>query len=292
MSNPKEIKNRILSIASIIKTTEAMKMISIVKLRKSKESLIHFKKYSKYIEQLFQNILYSFHENTKILKKNNYFFSSKKKKLFIVITSNRGLCGSFNSLIFDKIYKIIQKKDNSVKNEDIFFSIGKKGFNFFLSKKYTLYEYNKKFLNNFSDIYFFVKKIIEDFLSQKISSIYLIYNYLKNTLFQEVIVEKILPISIPTFSNQKLSEYEYSILEPSNMVILDYMIPKLISVKIFKSLLESYTSEHTSRMISMHKATENANDIKRNLMLNYNKERQTNITKEILEIISGWEALI
>ncbi|AWU45573.1 ATP synthase F1 subunit gamma [Blattabacterium punctulatus] len=292
MSNPKEIKNRILSIASIIKTTEAMKMISIVKLRKSKESLIHFKKYSKYIEQLFQNILYSFHGNTKILKKNNYFFSSKKKKLFIVITSNRGLCGSFNSLIFDKIYKIIQKKDNSVKNEDIFFSIGKKGFNFFLSKKYTLYEYNKKFLNNFSDIYFFVKKIIEDFLSQKISSIYLIYNYLKNTLFQEVIVEKILPISIPTFSNQKLSEYEYSILEPSNMVILDYMIPKLISVKIFKSLLESYTSEHTSRMISMHKATENANDIKRNLMLNYNKERQTNITKEILEIISGWEALI
>ncbi|AWU39481.1 ATP synthase F1 subunit gamma [Blattabacterium punctulatus CPU2] len=294
MSNPKEIKNRILSIASIIKTTEAMKMISIIKLRKSKESLIHFKKYSKYIEQLFQNILYSFHENTKILKKNNYFFSSKKKKLFIVITSNRGLCGSFNSLIFDKIHKIIQKKDHSVKNGDIFFSIGKKGFDFFLSKKYTLYEYEykKKFLNNFSDIYFFVKKIIEDFLSQKISSIYLIYNYLKNTLFQKVIVEKILPISIPTFSNKKLSEYEYSILEPSNMVILDYMIPKLISVKIFKSLLESYTSEHTSRMISMHKATENANDIKRNLMLNYNKERQTNITKEILEIISGLEALI
>ncbi|AWU45039.1 ATP synthase F1 subunit gamma [Blattabacterium punctulatus] len=292
MSNPKEIKNRILSIASIIKTTEAMKMISIIKLRKSKESLIHFKKYSKYIEELFQNILYSFHENKKILKKNNYFFSSKKKKLFIVITSNRGLCGSFNSLIFDKIHKIIQKKDNLVKNGDIFFSIGKKGFNFLLSKKYTLYEYKKKILNNFSDIYFFVKKIIEDFLSQKISSIYLIYNYLKNTLFQEVIVEKILPISFPTFRNQKLSEYEYSILEPSNMVILDYMIPKLISVKIFKSLLESYTSEHTSRMISMHKATENANDIKRNLMLNYNKERQTNITKEILEIISGLEALI
>ncbi|AWU46120.1 ATP synthase F1 subunit gamma [Blattabacterium punctulatus] len=292
MSNPKEIKNRILSIASIIKTTEAMKMISIIKLRKSKESLIHFKKYSKYIEELFQNILYSFHKNKKILKKNNYFFSSKKKKLFIVITSNRGLCGSFNSLIFDKIHKIIQKKDNSVKNGDIFFSIGKKGFDFFLSKKYTLYEYKKNFLNNFSDIYFFVKKIIEDFLSQKISSIYLIYNYLKNTLFQEVIVEKILPISFPTFRNQKLSEYEYSILEPSNMVILDYMIPKLISVKIFKSLLESYTSEHTSRMISMHKATENANDIKRNLMLNYNKERQTNITKEILEIISGLEALI
>ncbi|AEU09561.1 ATP synthase F1 subunit gamma [Blattabacterium sp. (Cryptocercus punctulatus) str. Cpu] len=293
MSNPKEIKNRILSIASIIKTTEAMKMISIVKLRKSKESLIHFKKYSKYIEQLFQNILYSFHENTKILKKNNYFFSSKKK-LFIVITSNRGLCGSFNSLIFDKINKIIQKKDNSVKNEDIFFSIGKKGFNFFFYQKNILYmNIKKKFLKLiFLDIYFFVKKIIEDFLSQKISSIYLIYNYLKNTLFQEVIVEKILPISLPTFSNQKLSEYEYSILEPSNMVILNYMIPKLISVKIFKSLLESSTSEHTSRMISMHKATENANDIKRNLMLNYNKERQTNITKEILEIISGWEALI
>ncbi|WP_113738481.1 ATP synthase F1 subunit gamma [Blattabacterium clevelandi] len=292
MSNTKEIKNRILSIASIIKTTEAMKMISIIKLRKSKESLIHFKKYSQHIEQLFKNILFSFHENIEILKNNNYFFSSKKNTLFIVITSNRGLCGSFNSLIFDKINEIIQKKENSIKNEYIFFSIGKKGFDYLLSKKYTLYEYKKNFVNNFSNIYFFVKKIIEDFLSKKISSIYLIYNYLKNTLFQEVIVEKILPISIPTFSNKKLSEYEYSILEPSNMIILNHMIPKLISVKIFKSLLESYTSEHTSRMISMHKATENANDIKRNLMLNYNKERQTNITKEILEIISGLEALI
>ncbi|AWU43929.1 ATP synthase F1 subunit gamma [Blattabacterium sp. (Cryptocercus kyebangensis)] len=292
MSNSKEIKNRILSIASIIKITEAMKMISIVKLRKSKESLLHFKKYSKHIEQLFQNILFSFHENTDILKKNNYFFSSKKNKLFLVITSNRGLCGSFNSLIFDKIHEIIQKKEDSLKNGCIFFSIGKKGFDYFLSKKYTLYDYNKNLLNNFSDIYLFVQKIIEDFLSKKISSIYLIYNHLKNSLFQKVIVEQIFPISIPTFRKKKLSEYEYSILEPSNIEILDHLIPKLISVKIFKSLLESYTSEHTARMISMHKATENANDIKRNLMLNYNKERQTNITKEILEIISGLEALI
>ncbi|AER40587.1 MAG: ATP synthase F1 subunit gamma [Flavobacteriales bacterium] len=283
MSNIKEIKRKILSISSVIKTTEAMKTISFIKLRKSKKLLSHINKYSSSIEQLFQHII----GDKENLNKNRYFFSykyNKKNKLFIVITSDRGLCGSFNSLIFDKICKIIQKEETC-----LFFSIGKKGLDF-LSRRYAaMYEYNKNKSFDYKGISIFVKKLIEDFLSQKISSIYLIYNRIKRSLFQEIIVEKILPIDIQI--KEKTSKYNYFILETSKKEILDHLIPKLMSVKLFKSLLESHTSEHAARMISMHKSTENAYAIQHNLMLNYNKERQTTITKEILEIIGGLEAL-
>ncbi|WP_317168082.1 ATP synthase F1 subunit gamma [Blattabacterium cuenoti] len=295
--NPKEIKKRILSINSVVKTTEAMKMISIVKLRKSKESLLHIKTYSEHIKKLFLDLIET--EKKENLEKNKYFISDfssiseKKKQLFLVFTSNKGLCGGFNSLIFNKINKIIQKKEN-LYNQDIFFSIGKKGLDFLYKKKYNIYNGNKKFLKNFTykyeETFLFVKKLISDFLSKKISSIFLMYNHLKNSFLQEVIVEKFLPIPFSILNFSKKS-FHNPILEPSKKIILDYIIPKFLNVKLFKTLLESSNSEHTARMISMHKATENASNIKKNLLLNYNKERQTTITKEILEIISGLEAL-
>ncbi|WP_185854875.1 ATP synthase F1 subunit gamma [Blattabacterium cuenoti] len=292
MSNPKEIKKRILSIDSVVKTTEAMKMISIVKLRKSKELLLHIKRYSESIEKLFQHFLLSFHDKLENIQDKKYFFSSGKKKLFIVITSNRGLCGAFNSLIFDKIHRYIQE-NGYLKKDCIFFSIGKKGFDF-LSRKYNMYK--EKIPNNFTykyeDVIILVKELIEDFFSKKFHSIYLIYNHLKNSFFQEIIIEQFLPIIFTDFENKSSKKSSNcSILEPSKEEILDYITPKFLSVKLFKSILESSTSEHTARMMSMHKATESASDIKKNLMLNYNKERQTSITKEILEIISGLEAL-
>ncbi|WP_185870568.1 ATP synthase F1 subunit gamma [Blattabacterium cuenoti] len=292
MSNPKETKKRILSINSVLKTTESMKMISVVKLKKSKKSLSHIKKYSEYIEKLFQYFLLT--EEKDSLKKNKYFFSKEKKekkRLFLIITSNRGLCGSFNSLIFDKIHKIIQE---NIHDKCLFFSIGKKGLDF-LSKKhrYKIYDGNKQFVSHYTykykETYPFIIKLIEDFLSKKISSIFLIYNHLKNTLFQEVVVEKFLPIPFSVYND--FSKKPDPILEPSKKMILDCIVPKYLNVKFFKRLLESFTSEHTARMISMHKATENASDIRKNLILNYNKERQITITKEILEIISGLEAL-
>ncbi|WP_317167309.1 ATP synthase F1 subunit gamma [Blattabacterium cuenoti] len=290
ISNTKEIKKRILSIDSVIKTTESMKMISIVKLQKYKNFLTHIKIYSEYLEILFKNFLLECDKN---LKNNRYFISNKKNKLFIVLTSDRGLCGSFNSLIFEKIDKISQKKGFSQK-KCFFFPIGKKGFDFLFKKKYKIY--NQKQLFNdltYNNIDVLIKKLIKDFISKKITSIYLIYNHIKKSFFQEIIIEKLLPIIIPTFFSKKKHRisYNYFLLEPSKEKILNILIPKFIKIKLWKSLLESSTSEHTARMISMHKATENAHNIKKNLILNYNKERQTTITKEILEIISGLEAL-
>lgn len=291
MPNPKEIKRRILSIESVIKTTEAMKMISIVKLRKTKDLLMKVQIYLDYIEAIFLDFLLTeFKEN---FEKNQYFLEKGKMKLFIVFTSDRGLCGSFNSLIFEKINHFFQKKED-LYNECIFFSVGKKGFDFLCkNKKYKKYNIsNKNWIgNNLSNrkIQFLVSELISDFLKEKFSSIYLIYNHLKKSLFHETIIEKFLPISTQNFK-KKMSEISY-IIEPSRKEILNFLIPKFLNAKLSKIFWESTTAEHTARMISMHKATENASDIKHDLILNYNKERQTTITKEILEIISGLESL-
>ncbi|WP_185862199.1 ATP synthase F1 subunit gamma [Blattabacterium cuenoti] len=290
MSNPKEIKRRILSIESVIKTTEAMRMISIVKLQKSKDFLMHVKTYFDHIELLFLNVLSTEKRNN--FYHSKYFLEKGNKKLFIVFTSNRGLCGSFNSLIFSKIDHFIQKK-SLLHNKYIFFSIGKKGFDF-LNKKYNIYMYKKN--NNWIDydnftkkIQIFTKKLIIDFFNKKFSSIYLMYNNLKKSLFQEIIIEKFLPISVD-LNNLNTTGGNY-ILEPSQKEIIDHLIPKFLNTKLLKIFLKSITAEHTARMISMHQATENASNIKNDLILNYNKERQTTITKEILEIISGLESL-
>ncbi|WP_185872283.1 ATP synthase F1 subunit gamma [Blattabacterium cuenoti] len=299
MSNPKEIKRRISSIESVIKTTEAMKMISIVKLKKTKNLLINVKNYSDHIELLFSDFFLI--EKKENIQKNKFFLIEKKEniqknKLFIVFTSNRGLCGSFNSSIFEKINFLFQKNNYSY-NECMFFSIGKKGFDF-LRKRYKIYDKKNNWINLIDDftiihdnIKFLTKKLILNFIKKDFYSIYLIYNNLKNSLFQEVIIEKLLPINIENFQKKrKKTEINY-LIEPSKKEVFDYLIPKFINTKLLKIFLESSVSEHTARMISMHKATENALDIKNNLILNYNKERQTIITKEILEIISGLESL-
>ncbi|WP_185863314.1 ATP synthase F1 subunit gamma [Blattabacterium cuenoti] len=289
MSNLKEIKRRILSVESVIKTTEAMKMISVVKLRKTKDLLLQSKIYLDYIEMILLDILLI--ENKKITEKNKYFLEKKGKiQLFIVFTSDRGLCGSFNSSIFEKIHDIFQKKGN-LHNECMFLSIGKKGFDFLCkNRKYVIYNKNciESNLSN-QKIISLVSELILGFFKNKFSSIYLIYNHLKNSLFQETIVEKFLPITAKDLK-KKILEISY-ILEPSQKKIFNFLIPKFLNAKLLKIFWESTTAEYTARMISMHKATENAYDIKHDLILNYNKERQTTITKEILEIISGLESM-
>ncbi|WP_185873362.1 F0F1 ATP synthase subunit gamma [Blattabacterium cuenoti] len=274
MSNLKEIKKKIYSIDSVIKTTEAMKMISISELKKYKKFLNHIIIYMDYMKSLFIDLIK--------LEKRSFLLKKKKigKKLFILFTSDKGLCGSFNNLIFEKLGKICRviKEKNF-----LFFSIGKKGIDFIYEKK----------LNNYWDYTFsikkikiFVKKIINDFYTNKVSSIYLIYH--KN-IEKNIFIEKLLPI---VFNEKKYLKFSINpILESSSKEIFRYFINNFIEIKLKKVFLESILCEHTFRMISMNKATENSYDIKRNLILNYNKERQNTITKEILEIISGLESV-
>ncbi len=274
MSDLKETKKRIFSINSVIKTTEAMKMISIVKLKKNKHKLDNIKNYLLYIEKLLLD-LFLLQNND---RKNFFnFFKKSKKKLFIVFTSDKGLCGSFNLLIFNNINYIIKKYDKY-----IFSIFGKKGIDFIEKKKYKIYYKN-------ISIKIFITKIIEDLFNKKFSSIHLVYNTLKNSLYQKPIIENIFSfIKINNINKYYKKDY---ILDNSFKETFNFLIKNYIEIKLNKIYLESVVSENTSRMISMHKASENASNIKKNLILNYNKERQTSITKEILEIIGGLDTI-
>ncbi|WP_185877943.1 F0F1 ATP synthase subunit gamma [Blattabacterium cuenoti] len=276
MSNLKEIKKKIYSINSVIKTTEAMKMISISELKKYKKLLNHIVIYMNYMELLFIDL-------TK-LEKNIFFLEKRKngKKLFIIFTSDKGLCGSFNFLIFEKIIQIIKEKDLNYENF-MFFPIGKKGIDFIYEKKLNNYW---NYIFSLKKIKIFVSKIIKDFCKKKISSIYLIYHSFKKN---KIVIEKLLPIILYKKNHSKFGINP--ILESSKKKIFNYFIHNFISIKLRKIFLESMSSEHTFRMISMNKATDNASEIKKDLILNYNKERQNTITKEILEIISGLESI-
>ncbi|WP_185855570.1 ATP synthase F1 subunit gamma [Blattabacterium cuenoti] len=288
MSNTKEIRIKISSIESVIKTTEAMKMISIVKSKKTKDILLHIKKYIKYIKSILSYVLFTIKKEVYI--KNKFFLKkNKNEKLFIIITSDRGLCGSFNNYIFERLHNIIQKKHYESKNYT-FFPIGKKGLIYLQKKKYNIC--NIPNINNcfysLEKMEFFIKNITSLFF-ERFSSVYVIYNKLKSSIYPKTVVYKLLPISIKNFFKK---EYKISpILEPSEEKVLHFLIKKFLSLKFNKIYLKSSYSEHNSRMIAMHKASENAKNIKNNLILNYNKERQTIITKEILEIISSLESL-
>ncbi|WP_185877428.1 ATP synthase F1 subunit gamma [Blattabacterium cuenoti] len=280
MSNIKEIKRKISSINSVIKTTEAMKMISISKLNKYKKNLFHVTNYLNHI----QSILI---ETMNVVDINNFFFYNTKKnnkKLFIFFTSDKGLCGSFNISIFNKIHDIIKKKKNNMKL--FFFSIGKKGNNYIINNKLNIWNNNFSFKNDLKN---FTIKLTKDFYNKKITSVYLIFNSFEKNYYKKILVKKLIPITPITYVNKSIKLTP--ILEPCKKNFLEYFIPFYIETKLKKSFFESLSSEHTLRMILMHKATENAYNMKNNLTLNYNKERQTVITKEILEIIGGLESL-
>lgn len=299
MQNSKEIKKKISSIKSIIKTTEAMKMISVSKIKKYKASLFNIREYVKQIESFLFDlyVIKNEKEKNKKIPFNRIFKIYKKKDiknygkiLFILFTSDKGLCGSFNSLIFDKI-----KKEKKLHNKYVFFSFGKKGWNFLIKKNLPLYNHNQKNMNFFSkkEKKEFSIEIINKFLSGDISNVYLINHILKNSFEQEISFERILPISkkILDLEKKKPVNFIHYILDSSLKKTLNYLIPIFVENKIEKSFLESLSSEHTSRMITMYKASENAKNIEKKLLLKYNKERQYLITKEILEIISGLECL-
>ncbi|WP_185868557.1 F0F1 ATP synthase subunit gamma [Blattabacterium cuenoti] len=282
MTNVKEIKRRILSMDNVIKTTEAMKMISTLKLKKVKELLHHVQTYLNDMQLIFSN--FSSTLDIYFYKKTcRYFFhKNRSKSLLIFITSNRGLCGSFNSLIFEKVNQLIKEKNGK---KYVLFSIGKKGNEFILNNKFHRAKIHHFSFENY-DLFF---QDLTKLFFNRFDSIYFIYNKLQTSMHVETIVEKILPISIQQFPYQK--NQIPPILGSSKKKIINFLIEKLLILKCKKFFLHSSSSEHTERMISMHKASENAKDIKENLIINYNKERQYLITKEILEIVGGLESL-
>ena len=285
MSGLKEIRNRISSVSSTMQITNAMKMVSAAKLKKAQDSISATLPYSNKLSGLIQNISTS----GESLDSPFFIQRSIKKILVVAITSNRGLCGGFNSNVIKEVSRLIETKYVS-KNVEII-CIGKKGRDI-LSKKNNVIDSFNYVYDEFS--YENVKKIaelfMEKFSDESYDEIILVYNHAKNAATQHLTIEPYLPIEEDAEESSAQASRDY-IFEPSQSEILNELIPKALVVQLFKAISDSIAGEHGARMTAMYKATDNASEIRDQLKLTYNKARQTAITNEILEIVGGAEAL-
>ena len=285
MSGLKEIRNRISSVSSTMQITNAMKMVSAAKLKKAQDLITATLPYSNKLSGLIQNISTS----GESLESPFFIKRAIKEVLIVAITSNKGLCGGFNSNVIKEVYKLTETKYSSKKVEIV--SIGKKGGDI-LSK-------NNNVVDSFNSIYDAftyenVKQIsellMEKFSGETYDEIILVYNHSKNAATQILTVEPYLPIEENQDESSAKSSGDY-IFEPSQSEILNELIPKALIVQLYKAISDSIAGEHGARMTAMHKATDNASELRDQLKLTYNKARQTAITNEILEIVGGAEAL-
>jgi F-type H+-transporting ATPase subunit gamma len=282
MANLKEIRNRISSVSSTMQITSAMKMVSAAKLKKAQDAITAMRPYSNKLTEILQSLSSSIDSDNKYAQKRNV-----KKVLIVSITSNRGLCGGFNSNIFKKSTELA----NSIYNDsDVsFVAIGKKG-NDFLQKSFNVESNHIDIFDNLNmeNVSLIAESLMEMFISEDFDKIDIVYNKFKNAATQVVVSEQFLPISDVEDNSNNNSDY---IFEPSKKEIIEELIPKSLKNQLFKAIRDSWASEHGARMTAMHKATDNATELRDQLKLAYNQARQAAITNEILEIVGGAEAL-
>jgi len=285
MPNLKEIRSRITSVGSTMQITSAMKMVSAAKLKRAQDAITQMRPYSNKLTELLQSLSSSLDGS----ENNQYSNSREVKKLLIVsITSNRGLCGGFNSYIIKSVRSIIESQN---KNTDVkILSIGKKSSEHFAKNGYKMFSVHDEIYNDlkFENISKIAEIIIKKFLSKEFDKVVLVYNQFKNAATQIIMNENYLPID--NAAEEKIQTADY-IFEPNQNEIVKELIPKSLKTQLFKAVLDSHAAEHGARMTAMHKATDNAAELKKDLTLTYNKARQAAITGEILEIVGGAEAL-
>lgn len=282
MANLKEIRGRITSISSTMQITSAMKMVAAAKLKKAQDAIVMLRPYSEKLTQLIENVS----ANTDLEEISTYTLERETKRvLYIVVTSNRGLAGAFNSSVVKELNH--QLANSSYENEIL--AVGKKAYDA-VRKNRTVYDNQSAVFDHlsFDKVSKFTQHVMKDYREGKFDKVYVIYNKFINAATQQVITEQVLPISIPEKKEDTNTDY---IFEPSSKEILENLIPKSIKTQVYKAVLDSVASEHGARMTAMHKATDNAQALKNELVINYNKARQAAITGEILEIVSGAEAL-
>ena len=282
MANLKEIRNRISSVSSTMQITSAMKMVSAAKLKKAQDAITAMRPYSDKLTQMLVNL------SSSVDFENVYLSPRKvKNKLIVCITSNRGLCGAFNSNVIKKCTEIANSSDQNVS----FFCVGKKGGDI-LSKTHNVIQSNNAVFDDltFENISTIADKVMSMFLNKEYDSVQIVYNKFKNAATQIVTQEQYLPIENNNSKDDEKDSSDY-IFEPTQIEIISELIPKSLKTQLYKSVRDSYASEHGARMTAMHKATDNATELRDQLKLTYNKARQASITNEILEIVGGAEAL-
>ena len=286
MANLKEIRNRISSVSSTMQITSAMKMVSAAKLKKAQDAITTMRPYADKQTELLQSLSATLDGDIG----SDYTADREVKKVLLVaISSNRGLAGAFNSNIVKSSLSLINE---TYKGKQVdFFTLGKKA-NDVLNKEQTVIENN---IEIFDELTYdhnakIAQKLMDLFTDGAYDKIILVYNKFKNAATQIVMNEQFLPIVSNQASDEKAEVADY-IFEPSKEKIVEELIPKSLKMQLFKALRDSSASEHGARMTAMHKATDNATELRDALTLQYNKARQASITNEILEIVGGAEAL-
>ena len=282
MANLKDIRDRIKSVRSIQKVTKAMKMVAAAKMRKAQERMEHARPYTNRLTEVIHHLLPDVDRSLLPLLD----IRPIQRVGYIVVTSDRGLAGSFNTSVLKKAEQEIN--DIGKENVDLF-CIGKKARDHFKTRDYNIVKSHIEFWSDleFSHAIKMGEKIINHFISKQVDEIHVCYNEFVNVATQAIQSERLLPLD---YHEEGFSATD-RLYEPSKEKLTQSLIPRHLNIQIWKYLLESYASEQAARMVAMENATDNAQDMIKNLTLEFNKARQASITKEMLEIVGGAEAL-
>jgi F-type H+-transporting ATPase subunit gamma len=292
MANLKAIRIRISSVKSTRQTTSAMKMVSAAKLRKAQDKILRLRPYANKLHEILVGLSQSLAESE---IENIYARTTTSEKILVVIvTSNKGLCGAFNSNVIREARRVVSEKylDQFQKGNVTFLTIGKKGYDYLRKQKLNLLPERNSLFNNlsFDNASLVAEEVMGSFLSGEFDQVVIVYNQFKNAAVQKLTTEQFLPVGIVAASAKGSVPTDY-IYEPSGEEIIKELIPKSLKIQFYKAVLDSYVAENGARMTAMHMATDNATGMIRDLTLQYNKARQAAITNQILEVVSGAEAL-
>jgi F-type H+-transporting ATPase subunit gamma len=283
MPSLKQIRRRIVSVKSTQQITKAMKMVAAAKLRRAQENILKARPYSLKLRDVIRDLA----ARTERERHPLLALREPQKVGIVVVTSDRGLCGSFNSNINRKAVEIIESQ---AAGSASLITIGRKSYDFFRKRGYQVIQYHIDMFRelNFGNAVDIGGSLIDLYIKQELDRIYLIYNEFKSAVQQFVITEQLLPV-VPEAPIQGLT-FDF-IYEPTEAAVLDGILPRYVNVQLWRVLLESYAAEQGARMTAMENATENAGELIDSLTMHYNKARQAAITKELLEIVSGAESL-
>ncbi len=288
MANLKEIRIRISSVESTKQITSAMKLVAASKLKRATDAIVTMRPYAEKLGEILQNLSSGSDTDGNIYGEQK----DANKVLIVPIASNRGLCGAFNTNVVKRC-ELLLKNEYSTQHKlgnVHFYTIGRKASEYFVKHNYTVANSHDELWNNLNwpSVIEIAEEIINYFVEGEYDRIDLVYNQFKNAATQIITHEQLLPVeAIETEGN---SQNDY-IMEPSKEVIVNELIPKSLKTQFYKALLDSFASEHGARMTAMHQATDNANEMVKDLKLTYNKARQAAITNEIIEIVSGADAM-
>lgn len=287
MANLKEVRTRITSVSSTQQITKAMKLVSATKLRKAQNGIMQMRPYAQKLNGILANLSDSIDVDS--LK---VYFNKRdvKKVLLVVVTSDRGLCGSFNANVIKLTNRLIKEQYSNASVTVL--PVGKKGGEFFAKQGTSVVsDFRDTFLNLSAAAGFAIGDyILHAYRTGKYDKVEIVYNQFKNAATQILTNDTFLPIDASKFAAKSSTKHDY-IFEPSKEDILETLIPRILKTQVYRSLLDSFASEHGARMVAMDKATENAGDLLKALKVEYNRARQAAITKEISEIVGGAAAL-